>query len=96
MTDVLEYEGYLRQADLGPKQIVVVVLQFAVRKVIPPATLPFSVPLHGWNDEANLRARITIQQRRSLHKLPAILAPLTLERLMRLAKRVLVEQEELP
>ena len=96
MTDVLEHEGYLRQADLSPKQVVVVVLQFAVRKVIPPAILPFSVPLHGWNDEANLRARITIQQRRGLNELPAVLAPFALKRLVRLAKRVLVEQEELP
>ena len=77
-----------------------IILQFLVSVMIPPITRINNTlikPGHSNEDIIkNLRARITIQQRRSLHKLPAILAPLTLERLMRLAKRVLVEQEELP
>ena len=96
MTDVLEYEGHFRQADLSTKQIVVIVLQLAIGEVIPPAMIPVSGLLRRKFDQGDLRARITIQQRRSLYELPAVLAPLTLERLVRLAERVLVEQEEFP
>lgn len=42
------------------------------------------------------RACISVKKCRSLDELPAVLAPLAFERFMRLAERVLVEQEELP
>lgn len=36
MTDILEHKGNLRQPNLCTEQIVMVVLEFAIREVIPP------------------------------------------------------------
>ena len=44
----------------------------------------------------NLRASISIKQGVRLDSLTTVLTSLTLERLMRLAERILVEQEQLP
>ena len=46
--------------------------------------------------QKNLRACISIQQRLGLHYLLSVAASLTLKCIMRLAKRILFELEELP
>lgn len=45
--------------------------------------------------ENDLRARISVEQRRRLGYLLSILTPFALERLVSLAQRLLIEQEEL-
>lgn len=47
-------------------------------------------------ENVHVRARVAVEQRRCFDELPAIFAPLALERLVCLAKSVLVEQEQLP
>ena len=47
-------------------------------------------------ENVHVRARVAVEQRRCFDELPAIFAPLALERLVRLAERLLVEEEELP
>ena len=34
--DVLENERHFLQSDLGPQQIVMVILEFGIREVVPP------------------------------------------------------------
>lgn len=43
----------------------------------------------------DVRAGITVQKSRRLHRLLSILAPLAFERLVRLANRLFIEQEQL-
>lgn len=93
MADILEDEGHLWQPDLGAQKVVVIVLELLVRKMIPPASNISANELDG--EGKGLRAGVAIQQRLRLHCLSPVLAPLALKRLMRLAERVLVEQEQL-
>lgn len=95
MTNVLEDERYFRFTRLRTEQIIMVVLEFTIRKVIPPNTLP-SAPSPLQIRKHHVRASITIKQRRTLDRLPPILTPLTLERLVRVAHRTLVKGKQLP
>ena len=95
MTDILEHEGHLGLPNLCTEQIVMVVLQLAVRKMIPPESATVSTHIAVAGDD-HVRARVSVEQRRRLDVLPSVPAPLALERLVRLAERVLVKQEEFP
>ena len=72
-----------------------IVLQFAVGEVVPssPRGQSHCMRVEGKYD---LRARVPIQQSSSLDELSPIPATFAFERLMRLAERILVEQEQLP
>lgn len=72
-----------------------VVLQFSICVVIPSACRN-QLDRQTAQQSVHSRASITIQQRRGLYNLPSVPTPLALERLVGLAKCVLVEQEELP
>ena len=42
MTDVLEHEGNFGQSDFCSQKIVMIVLQFSVREMVPPACIQVS------------------------------------------------------
>ena len=70
-----------------------VVLQFGIREVVPPVSCQSDFVYT--NGPANhLRARVSIQKGRGLDELPAVPTALALERFVRLAESVLVEQKQ--
>lgn len=71
-----------------------IVLEFFVREMIPPVQTQ-SKSTRMTYEGLYVRAGISIQQCLGLHRLPAVLTPLTLERLVGLTQRVFVEQEQL-
>lgn len=95
MADVLENERDLWHSHLSAQEIVVVVAEFVVREMVPSVTpkSDLHLPYIGYYIE-HLRARITVQQSLSLHELLSVLATLAFEGLMRLAQRLLIEQEQ--
>ena len=97
VTDVLEHERHFRLAHFCPKEIVVVVLQFPIREMVPPVhSSELATPHGSQSRNHHSRARVAVKQRGCFDELPAVPAPLALERLVRLAERVLLELKQLP
>lgn len=71
-----------------------IVLELFVREVIPPVQTR-SKSSRITHEDLYVRAGISVQQCLGLHRLPTVLTPLTLERLVGLTQRVFIKQEQL-
>ena len=94
MANVLKDKGNFGQIDLGAKKVIMVALQFRVRKVIPAGIGVDQLPLLllVWK---HLRARVSIQQGTTLDGLLPVLASFAFERVVRITYRVFIEREQL-
>lgn len=72
-----------------------IIPQFPIREMVPSTARHQYQHSDPRTPKSDLRARIAVQQRRCLDDLPPVLAPFALERLVRLAERLLVEKEQL-
>lgn len=79
VTDKLEDERYVVKLDLCPQQIVVVVFELRISKMVPPFIYISAQITRYSRRKRGVRASIPIQQRWRLDSLLSILAPLALE-----------------
>lgn len=96
MADILEGKRNFRVPALGAEEIVVVIFQLSVRKMVPSnedySTEKSNAPI----SMADLRAGISVQQCRCFDDLSPVFASLTLECIVSVTDCFLIEEEQLP